>query len=151
MPRTHQPSPRAHNPVSAPYSLPWWWWAIDCCIGKGAIWGDIHATDEETEEVIIDAQALEHWWRNDHVHKRVFATLCTCYVEVTIDNNISPCFQCLQLLCLNLFKRTMKNPVLVIKNYIFVNHCFRDPVLGDLYVKVTGVKELLNAAQVCFN
>ncbi|KAI0728342.1 hypothetical protein C8Q72DRAFT_885517 [Fomitopsis betulina] len=41
----------------------------------------------------------------------------------------------------------MKKPVLVSKNYIFVNHCFRDPVLGDLYVKVTGVKELLNAAQ----
>ncbi|KAH9835199.1 uncharacterized protein C8Q71DRAFT_858853 [Rhodofomes roseus] len=103
---------------------------------------------KKEKNIVLDAQALEHRWRNDHARERVFSTQCSRFVEVGVDEELSPCFSCLHLPSLEAFAHATKKPAPANKDFIFVNHRFRDPVLGELYAKVIGVKELIDEAQL---
>ncbi|PIL23534.1 hypothetical protein GSI_14847 [Ganoderma sinense ZZ0214-1] len=89
---------------------------------------------------ILDVQISEHKWRNDFRRTRVYATNCFNYVKTPEKS----CERCCALLQLGRFRRAIRKPIPKDENYIFVNHLYRDPHLGELYAKTLGLRGLLD-------
>lgn len=94
---------------------------------------------------VLDTQAHEHQWRNDHKHLRVFSISCSHNVNVDSSSldHIPPCGPCFSLLSNNSFKRALNIPIPLDENYIHVNYRFRNQHLGHLYARMKGLKELI--------
>ena len=97
---------------------------------------------------IILQQAHEQRWRNDHQGMRVFSMTCTttCNGYSKSDGCPLPCQACTSLLKLHEFQVILNKPMPRNENYRFMNFRFRNPLIGEQYAKVKGLKELLDAA-----
>ena len=102
---------------------------------------------KKQKQIVLDKQAHEHIWRNDHQHMRVFATNCKKSASTTLPGGrTQPCIRCLDLLNLHSFKKAIKKPMLTDKNYVHLNHCFYPKVQAEIYSKIIGVREIVESA-----
>lgn len=97
------------------------------------------------KDEVLDMQQLGHKWRNDHRRFRVFSKECR---EKVIDpgsnsGRISPCDKCLHLLTLKSFKTAIRRRVKDESNYIYTPKMHRDSVLGQIYARTIGLKEII--------
>ncbi|CDO78141.1 hypothetical protein BN946_scf184719.g3 [Trametes cinnabarina] len=78
----------------------------------------------QQKQAVIDAQISEHKWWNDFGERASMPRTAS----VKIDS----------------FRRAIDKPIPTDKNYVFVNRFYRDPVLGELYAKTVGLRDLIN-------
>lgn len=98
----------------------------------------------KAKQNVLDRQQHEHKWRNDHRGLRVFAVACKRTVAaVEPHNNPLPCSECTRVLSSKAFKDALRKPNPEEKNYIYTNHRFRSPLLGQIYARSIGLKELI--------
>ncbi|KAJ3764579.1 hypothetical protein FB446DRAFT_611669, partial [Lentinula raphanica] len=91
-------------------------------------------------------QAQEFRWRNNHRNLCVFSTKCSQISPSTNpDDRILPCAECLSLLQLQEFKTSLRVPMPLDKNYRHVNKQWRNPILGEQFLKTAGLKELFDS------
>lgn len=95
---------------------------------------------KKAKQNVLDRQQHEHKWRNDHRQLRVFAVACKRNVP---HNDPLPCSECKQVLSSKAFKDALRKPNPEEKNYIYTNHRFRSPLLGQIYARAIGLKELI--------
>ncbi|KAG6905164.1 hypothetical protein DXG01_004460, partial [Tephrocybe rancida] len=121
-------------------------------------------TPKEKQQ-IFTAQRHEQQWKNDHENLRVFATACKHSVpepepepEVKAGpkpspkpgtktsktaQRVFPCKACTGVLRSRAFKVAIQKKPKDQRNYIYTNHRFRTPILGQIYARVLGLKELI--------
>ena len=97
---------------------------------------------------VLDRQQHEHKWQNDHHNLRVFAVAC----ERTLPPHkvLVPCNECMRVLSSKAFKHALQKPLPEEKNYIYTNHRFRSPLLGQIYARSIGLKELIENPVLSF-
>lgn len=100
---------------------------------------------------VLDTQQHEQTWRNDHLNLRIFSTDCQKTVPARSPRTL-PCPACAALLKRKSFKRTLKklgpkDP----GNLIFTNKQWRNQVLGEIYGRSIGLKEIIEQpVRSCF-
>ena len=99
------------------------------------------------KRIVVDTQAHERKWLNDHQVLRVFASGCekTGFTKLP-DGRVQPCTQCKALLDLRAFKKAIRKPVPSDKHLVHVNHRFRPALLAMIYAKYVGVGEIIETA-----
>lgn len=98
----------------------------------------------QRRQQVLDQQQHEWTWRNDHAKMRVFAVACEHTVpEQAPTNRPLPCTQCSAVLDSKSFKNALRKPPPDEGNYIYTNHRFRSPLLGEIYARTLGLKELI--------
>lgn len=114
----------------------------------GRLYRDLTA---EEKDKVADIQRLGHKWTNDHRRLRVFSTSCVRekVVDTPASGRILPCNACLSVLKLNGFNSALNRKVKDETTYIFTPKMYRDPVLGQIYARTVGLKEILETS-VCF-
>lgn len=93
---------------------------------------------------VVDMQMHEWTWRNDHPNFRIYATGCEKKVDSHDPKPPNPCSPCTNVLRSQAF-RTAINKKLPEdeKNFKYTNHRFRNPVVGEIYARSIGVKDLI--------
>ena len=99
---------------------------------------------------VVDTQMHEWKWRNDHENLRVHSTSCQKKVadRSAAAKRPKPCPDCVNVLRSKAFKNAIHRPIPPDKKFIFVNHRFRNKLLGKIYACTIGVKEIVEA-EVC--
>jgi hypothetical protein len=85
---------------------------------------------EKKQKMVIDQQRHEWKWQNDHASLQVFSTSCEHQVDDSSPERPLPCLPCRTVLRSKAFQNIIKKPIPKAANYIFVNHRFRNPLLG---------------------
>lgn len=102
---------------------------------------------KKERKIVLDTQVHGWKWRNDHASLRIFSVQCDKVSTERRENQCPlPCSQCLALLSLRSFTNLLNKPVPEEENYIYVNNRFRNPVLGESYAKVKGLKQIFDNA-----
>ncbi|GLB37775.1 hypothetical protein LshimejAT787_0408260 [Lyophyllum shimeji] len=103
------------------------------------------ALGTEGKKQVWDAQVHEQKWRNDHARLRVFAAKCKHTVTVAdwAPNRARPCDECRQVLKSNAFKNALRHPVPHAENYIYTNHRYRAPLLGEIFARTVGLQDII--------
>ncbi|KAJ6522433.1 hypothetical protein DFH09DRAFT_1421922 [Mycena vulgaris] len=99
------------------------------------------------QKIVTDQQLHERKWTNDHSNMRVFST--TCNKNVSAPQNGSrtlPCSGCSSILGNPRFKQAIRRPIPDDENYIYVNEKYRNQLLGGLYARSIGLKEIIETA-----
>ncbi|KAF8328951.1 hypothetical protein F5887DRAFT_1287968 [Amanita rubescens] len=104
----------------------------------------------EAKDEVTDLQQARHVWKNDHRRLRVFAASCVRekVVDSPASGRILPCAPCLSVLKNNTFRSAINRQVKDESNYAFTPKMHRDPVLGQIYARTIGVKEILETPDV---
>ncbi|PSR74626.1 hypothetical protein PHLCEN_2v9692 [Hermanssonia centrifuga] len=103
--------------------------------------------DAEEQEVIDNMQVDGHLWRNDFRRGRVYALKCLREIIVSASKPTpSACRQCQLVLVHGGFVRLLQKDATEDKNLIFVNHRYRDPVMGEKYANTLGLREILTSS-----
>lgn len=98
---------------------------------------------KEKAKVLL-IQANEHTWRNDHMNLRVFSTACRGEVpNGKNDKRSRPCTQCCTVLRDKRFRQVLSKAIPSDENYIYVNHRFRNQLLGQQYARNIGLRDLI--------
>ncbi|KAJ8700697.1 hypothetical protein PTI98_003700 [Pleurotus ostreatus] len=97
------------------------------------------------KKIVLDQQFHEHQWQNDHANERVFsAQYCKKVVNVqSKDDPPLPCTPCKSLLTNKAFKNAIQRPMPKDKNFIFTNYRFRPQLLGEIYARSIGLKDII--------
>ncbi|KAJ6541136.1 hypothetical protein B0H10DRAFT_1754264, partial [Mycena sp. CBHHK59/15] len=105
------------------------------------------ALSKRKKKEVADTQLHEHRWRNDHTNLRVFSARCRKEVlEPTGGSRVLPCSECSAVLSIKGFKQSTRRPVPADKDYIYVNDKYRNQLLGELYARSIGLKEIIETA-----
>ncbi|KAJ6615754.1 hypothetical protein B0H10DRAFT_2220087 [Mycena sp. CBHHK59/15] len=105
------------------------------------------ALSKSKKKEVADTQLHEHRWRNDHTNLRVFSARCRKEVlEPTGGSRVLPCSECSAVLSIKGFKQSTRRPVPADKDYIYVNDKYRNQLLGELYARSIGLKEIIETA-----
>lgn len=94
-------------------------------------------------KVVVDTQMQEWKWRNDHVNHRVYAITCQKTVVDRSPKPPHPCAECSIVLRSKAFKSAIRKPIPSDKNSKFINYRFRNPLLGSIYARTVGVREIV--------
>ncbi|KAJ7712478.1 hypothetical protein B0H14DRAFT_3018370 [Mycena olivaceomarginata] len=97
-------------------------------------------------KLVSDTQVHEHRWRNDHSNLRIFSTRCKKEVGSSFASRPLPCSECSSLLGLKNFKQAIRRPAPDDKNYIYVNDKYRNQLLGEIYGRAIGLKEIIETS-----
>ncbi|KAJ7122138.1 hypothetical protein C8R44DRAFT_622057 [Mycena epipterygia] len=98
---------------------------------------------QKHQRQVLDTQQHEQKWRNDHANLHVFSTECRKIVSARSPRAL-PCRSCETLLSSKSFKRTFKKPAPADpENYIFTNKKYRNQVLGEIYGRSIGLKDII--------
>ncbi|KAJ7242483.1 hypothetical protein C8J57DRAFT_1084298 [Mycena rebaudengoi] len=100
------------------------------------------ALGSKRQREVRDTQYHEHKWRNDHLNLRIFSTDCEKSVPGTTPRTL-PCPSCTGLLSRKSFKKALKKPAPELKNFIYTNQEFRNQVLGEIYGRSIGLKDII--------
>ncbi|KAJ7245054.1 hypothetical protein C8J57DRAFT_1082457 [Mycena rebaudengoi] len=100
------------------------------------------ALGSKRQREVRDTQYHEHKWRNDHLNLRIFSTDCEKFVPGTTPRTL-PCPSCTGLLSRKSFKKALKKPAPELKNFIYTNQEFRNQVLGEIYGRSIGLKDII--------
>jgi len=99
---------------------------------------------------VIDQQMHEWKWQNNHANLRVFSTSC---LHQVLDHSSLwplPCSECGIVLYSKPFKNIIQKPIPQNENYAYINHRFRNPLLGELYASTIGLRDLIeNEVSLC--
>ncbi|KAF8161505.1 hypothetical protein B0H34DRAFT_767050, partial [Crassisporium funariophilum] len=98
---------------------------------------------EKNRKVVVDTQIQEWKWKNDHVNHRVYATHCQQRVIDRSPKPPHPCPECDSVFHSRAFKSAIRKPIPSDKTSKFVNHRFRNPVLGGIFARTIGVREIV--------
>jgi hypothetical protein len=98
---------------------------------------------DKKRKQVIDTQMHEWKWRNDHENTRLFSMSCEHEVPDRLPLRPLPCHECKNVLHSKAFKNIISKPIPKTKDYIYVNHRFRNPVLGELFASTIGLKDLV--------
>lgn len=103
------------------------------------------ALKNSEKEQVLQNQSHSQRWRNDHRSLRVYSTSCEKSVMVDKRGNRSPgpCPECASLLNLKAFREVLRKPTPKPKNQIYTNKLHRLPVLGSLYAKHIGLRDIV--------
>jgi len=96
-----------------------------------------------SKKTVVNQQIHEWTWRNDHAHLCVFSTACEKAVIDRSPKPPLPCSECSHVLRSRQFRNIIHRSIPSDKNARFINHRFRNPLLGALYAKIVGVRELV--------
>ena len=96
------------------------------------------------EEVMV-AQTHGHRWKNDHQKLRVFSTSCQKNTPDRTPNHPLPCASCQAVLKSQEFKNAIQKPTPLPKNQIYTNNQYRNKLLGEIYGRTIGLKEIIEA------
>ncbi len=99
-------------------------------------------------KIVLDQQFHEHQWRNDHANERVFSAQ-NCKKLVNLQSNDEtplPCAPCKSLLTNKAFKNAIQRPMPKDENFIFTNYRFRPQLLGKIYARSVGLKEIITSS-----
>jgi hypothetical protein len=99
------------------------------------------------QQEVRQMQFHEHKWQNHHKDGRIYATDCKRTVTLTTpDGGILPCPPCFALLKLNGFQSVLKKSTPTDSNYKYTNKRWRNPILGNIYARIQGVREIMESA-----
>ncbi|KAF8167513.1 hypothetical protein B0H34DRAFT_854442 [Crassisporium funariophilum] len=98
---------------------------------------------DKNRKVVVDTQMQEWKWKNDHVNHRVYATCCQQRVTDRSPKPPHPCPACGIVLRSRAFKSAIRKPIPTDKASKFVNHRFRNPLLGSIFARTIGVREIV--------
>jgi hypothetical protein len=101
---------------------------------------------KKRKKVVLNTQRHEQRWRNDHAELRAFAVVCKKTVTDQAPRRPLPCEDCAAVLKSKAFKTALQKPTPDEKNYIFTNHRFRSPLLGEIYARTVGLKDLIETS-----
>ena len=102
-----------------------------------------HLSSKQKEEV-FDEQQHGHTWKNDHQRLKVYATACHRTVQLPSPTAPTPpCSECNKVLHSKAFKNAISKKEPKPENMVYVTMRNRSPVLGKLYARVVGLKELI--------
>ncbi|KAF8209531.1 hypothetical protein K438DRAFT_1572203 [Mycena galopus ATCC 62051] len=98
---------------------------------------------EKRQKEVRDIQYHEQKWRNDHANLRIFSTACDKQVPAATPRTL-PCQPCAMLLSRRSLKRALekKGPAKP-ENYIYTNEQFRNQLLGEIYGRTIGLKDII--------
>lgn len=99
-------------------------------------------TMKKNQQKVVNIQMHEWKWRNDHANLRVFSA-STVADRSTAGKRPKPCSDCHTILQSKAFKNAIRRPIPSDKNIIFVNRRFRNPLLGQIYARTVGVREIV--------
>ena len=99
-------------------------------------------TKKGNRKVVVNTQMQEWKWKNDDVNHRVYAITCQ---KTVFDRSPKPhpCSECSIILRSKAFKSAIQKPIPSDKNSKFVNYRFRNPLLGSIYARTIGVREIV--------
>lgn len=100
---------------------------------------------ESTKKRVADKQQHEWQWRNDHANLHVFSTSCQRLVADSGQKRLTPCSDCYSVLKSKAFKNPIAKPSPDKKNFIYVNHRYRNTLLGAIYAREIGVQEIIES------
>jgi hypothetical protein len=102
----------------------------------------------ENQHTVLDSQFHEQQWRNDHANIRVFSTQCNRITQGQDSNTKRPlpCTECKTILNWKRFTEAIEREPPSDKNYKYVNHRFRNQILGENYGKVIGLRHIIESA-----
>ena len=98
---------------------------------------------ETNKKIVVDTQMHEWKWKNDHVNQRVYATLCQQSVVDRSPKPPHPCSECDIILHSKAFRNAIRKPIPNDKASKFINYRFRNPLLGSIYARTIGVREII--------
>ncbi|KAF4618011.1 hypothetical protein D9613_012841 [Agrocybe pediades] len=103
---------------------------------------------DKDKNMVLDSQMHGWQWRNDHLNQRVYSTACqkVVYMRTDLTKCHKACRECLSLLNTKTgkaFKNAISIPIPEDKNYIFLNKRYRNTLLGTIYAKCVGVREII--------
>ncbi|KAJ6616598.1 hypothetical protein B0H10DRAFT_1915058, partial [Mycena sp. CBHHK59/15] len=99
------------------------------------------------QKIVTDTQAHERQWTNDHSNMRVFSAACNKQVSASRNGSRTlPCSGCSSVLGNRQFKQAIRLPVPDDENYLSVNEKYRNQLLGGLYARSIGLKEIIETA-----
>ncbi|KAF8207331.1 hypothetical protein K438DRAFT_1962263 [Mycena galopus ATCC 62051] len=98
---------------------------------------------EKDQKEVRNVQYHEQKWRNDHAKLRIFSTACDKNVPAATPRTL-PCPPCAMLLSRKSLKRALnkKGPAKP-ENYIYTNEQFRNQLLGEIYGRTIGLKDII--------
>ena len=94
---------------------------------------------------VLDHQRHGHTWINDHQKLRVFSTTCQKAVPDRAPNRALPCESCQSVLSSKAFRAALRKPIPLPENQIYVNTKYRNQVLGEIYGRHIGLKDIIEA------
>ncbi|KAF8148819.1 hypothetical protein B0H34DRAFT_828006 [Crassisporium funariophilum] len=95
------------------------------------------------KEEVFDAQRHGHKWHNEHCLLKIFSTTCQKTVPDQTPNRPLPCSSCTSVLQSKAFKTLLRKPAPSAKNLIFTNKIYRNQILGEIYRRVVGLKNII--------
>lgn len=104
---------------------------------------------KKSRKAVVDTQMHEWKWKNDHENHRVYATSCQQKVVDRSPKPPLPCSECSIVFRSKAFKNAIRRPVPSDEASKFINYRFRNPLLGSIYARTIGVREIVED-DVCF-
>ena len=86
-----------------------------------------------------------HTWTNDHQKLRVFSATCQKAVSDRTPNRALPCESCQSVLSSKGFRAALRKPTPSPENQIYINTKYRNQVLGEIYGRHIGLKDIIEA------
>ena len=97
------------------------------------------------KDEVLDHQQHGHTWTNDHQKLRVFSATCQKAVSDRTPNRALPCESCQSVLSSKGFRAALRKPTPSPENQIYVNTKYRNQVLGEIYGRHIGLKDIIEA------
>ncbi|KAJ3538768.1 hypothetical protein NM688_g6473 [Phlebia brevispora] len=98
------------------------------------------------EKAIIDDHYVALFqWRNEQRRSRVYSTTCLKHIKCEYEGDAQPCSKCLRLLKNTDFIRALNRDIADEDKMKYMNKRYQDPALGDLFIKTSGLRELVQA------
>ncbi|KAF7291444.1 hypothetical protein MIND_01289500 [Mycena indigotica] len=101
--------------------------------------------DSKQRRQVLDAQEQSHTWENKHhsLPVRVYSRTCKKLVCDLSPLRTAPCRECQQVLRSRSFKTAIHRPKPEDRHYVHTPYRFRSPLMGQIYARAIGVKELI--------
>ena len=99
----------------------------------------------KNRKTVVDVQMHEWKWRNNHENLCVYSTLCqknVCHCSAN-EKCPKPCSSFTTVLQSRPFKNAICIPIPSDENYKFINICFHNKLLGNIFGHTIGVKHII--------
>ncbi|KAJ3513597.1 hypothetical protein NMY22_g14994 [Coprinellus aureogranulatus] len=108
--------------------------------GPDARWSEL---SKKRQRMVVRREKVLALWRNAHDIEAVFSTQCESTVYAGGEADPPPCEACHALHKLHTFQVAIRRPMPLEKNMKFVPKAYRCSQLGEIYLRYTGVRELM--------
>jgi len=115
--------------------------------GVGAVYALLPEADKK---MVLWREDGLFQWRNSRAVGAVFSTKCHKEVAGRQEDGQLPCPECRDLLRLHTFQMALNRPVPADANMKYTPINRRDPEIGNIYLKVKGVRDLVETVCLIF-